>query len=42
MELELLLGKNRWHHIYRPIIINSIYTLLKASDPKRHPVQDMK
>ena len=37
MELELLLGKNCWHHIYRLLIVNSIHTLLKASDPKKTP-----
>ena len=37
MELELLLEKNRWHHIYRPLIVNSIHTLLKASGPKKAP-----
>ena len=41
MELELLLGKNRWHHIYRPLIVDSTL-FLKASGPKRHPVQDTK
>ena len=37
MELELLLGKNCWHHKYRLLIVNSIHTLLKASDPKKTP-----
>ena len=36
MELELLLGKNCWHHIYRLLIVNSIHTLLKTSDPKKN------
>ena len=36
MELELLLVKNCWHHIYRLLIVNSIHTLLKASDPKKN------
>ena len=42
MELEFLLGKNCWHHIYRLLIVNSIHTLLKASDPKKkNPAQDL-
>ena len=35
------LGEDCWYHQNRSLV-NNLYTILKASGPKRHPIQDAK